>query len=104
MALPDSGVVGNEAPPPPSNGGISDMLFFHDTHELVWLEGGMLVRSWMDKTGRQELSRLPGDATSAELQNRSGTGPNLAEDGALAWTQQDGPGKIHRKEVLNLEA
>ncbi|CAJ1379076.1 unnamed protein product, partial [Effrenium voratum] len=88
MALPDSGVVGNEAPPPPSNGGISDMLFFHDTHELVWLEGGMLVRSWMDKTGRQELSRLPGDATSAELQNRSGTGPNLAEDGALAWTQQ----------------
>ena len=92
MVLPDSGIAGNNAPVPPANGGISDMLFFPDTHELLWLEGGSLLRSWMDKTGRVELSLLPGDANISELEMGNGTGPSLGlhgEDGAIAWTQQD---------------
>ncbi|CAK9082118.1 unnamed protein product [Durusdinium trenchii] len=92
MVLPDSGIAGNSAPLPPANGGISDMLFFPDTHELLWLEGGRLLRSWMDKTQRRELAVLPGDANVSELLNVTGNGPSLGshgEDGAIAWTQQD---------------
>eukprot|EP00434_Breviolum_minutum_P026147 symbB.v1.2.023117.t1/scaffold2087.1/size89970/2 len=91
MVLPDSGIVGNEAPRPPSTGGISDLLFFPDTHEVLWLEGGHLVRSWMDKTGRTVLASLPGDANRTDLQTGNGTGPTLGvhgEDGSIAWTQR----------------
>eukprot|EP00438_Fugacium_kawagutii_P036526 Skav217617 [mRNA] locus=scaffold2172:428438:430617:+ [translate_table: standard] len=92
MVLPDSGIVGNAAPVAPSNGGITmcskDMLFFPDTHEVLWLEGGHLVRAWMDKTERAQLAQLPGDANETELSG-NGTGPMLGshgEDGAISWT------------------
>lgn len=90
--VPDSGIVGNTAAVPPSNGGISDMIFFPDTHEVLWLEGGYLVRAWMDKTQRRQLSQLPGDANATELENGNGTGAALGlhgEEGALAWTSRD---------------
>lgn len=53
------------------------MLFFPDTHEVLWLEGGHLVRAWMDKTERAQLAQLPGDANETELQSGNGTGPTL---------------------------
>ncbi|OLP95060.1 hypothetical protein AK812_SmicGene22868 [Symbiodinium microadriaticum] len=89
VTLPDVSIAGNEPAPPPANGGISDMLFFADTFEFVFLEGGKLVRAWMDKTGRSELGFLPGDA-AGPVWNATGTGPNLGEEGALAWTQDAG--------------
>ncbi|CAE7811872.1 unnamed protein product [Symbiodinium sp. CCMP2592] len=89
VTLPDVSIAGNEPAPPPANGGISDMLFFADTFEFVFLEGGKLVRAWMDKTGRSELGFLPGDAPGP-VWNATGTGPNLGEEGALAWTQNAG--------------
>lgn len=87
--VPDSGIVGNTPAVAPSNGGISDMIFFPDTHEVLWLEAGYLVRSWMDKTERRLLCQLPGDANATELENGNGTGAALGlhgEEGALAWT------------------
>ena len=90
VALPDASIVGNELAAPPSNGGISDMLFFVDTFEFVFVEGGKLVRAWMDKTGRSELGPLPGDAPEPIVWNTSATGPSLGEEGALAWTQDAG--------------
>ena len=89
VTLPDVSIAGNEPAPPPANGGISDMLFFADTFEFVFLEGGKLVRAWMDKTGRSELGFLPGDAPGP-VWNGTGSGPNLGEEGALAWTQDAG--------------
>ena len=41
------------------------MLFFANTHELVYLEGGAVIRAWMDKSQRRELLRLPSNATGA---------------------------------------
>ena len=90
VALPDASIAGNELAAPPVNGGISDMLFFADTFEFVFVEGGKLVRAWMDKTGRAELAPLPGDAPVSIVLNATGTGPNLEEEGALAWTQDAG--------------
>ncbi|CAL1157106.1 unnamed protein product [Cladocopium goreaui] len=87
--VPDSGIVGNTPAVAPSNGGISDMIFFPDTHEVLWLEAGYLMRSWMDKTERRLLCQLPGDANATELENGNGTGAALGlhgEEGALAWT------------------
>lgn len=54
---------------------LQDMLFFPDTHEVLWLEGGHLIRAWMDKTERAQLAQLPGDANETELQRGNGTGP-----------------------------
>ena len=90
VALPDASITNTEPPAPPSNGGISDMLFFADTFEFVFVEGGKLVRAWMDKTGRLELGHLPGDAPASIVWNTTGTGPSLGEEGALAWTQDAG--------------
>ena len=59
-----------------------DMIFFPDTHEVLWLEGGYLVRSWMDKTERRQLSQLPGDANATELEHGNGTGAALLGGGA----------------------
>jgi hypothetical protein len=55
------------------------MIFFPDTHEVLWLEAGYLVRSWMDKTERRLLCQLPGDANATELENGNGTGAALRE-------------------------
>lgn len=90
--VPDSGIAGNTPAVAPSHGGISDMMFFPDTHEVLWLEGGYLLRSWMDKTNRTQLCQLPGDANATELENGNGTGAALGlhgEEGALAWTSKE---------------
>ena len=58
-------------------------MFFPDTHEVLWLEGGYLLRSWMDKTNRTQLCQLPGDANATELENGNGTGAALR--GVASW-------------------
>lgn len=48
------------------------MLFFANTHELVYLEGGAVIRAWMDKSQRRELAKLPSNATGARVGSKAG--------------------------------
>ncbi len=55
------------APSNISSHGMSSLLLFPKTHELLWLQGRQLMRSWMDRTGTAELSTLGFRGRALEL-------------------------------------